>query len=342
MRSLAAIVLVSLLTACSATGLTGGSSAEPSVTPLASAAKPIRGVNFTYVRPSVYTKGITPKYDAENVIAYPQRSAVKNKLFVWLPGTKAVPKQYRYVLAEAALNGFNAIGLEYPNGTEVNALCASSTDPNCWGGVRFEILTGIDSTPLVNVNAANSIEQRLIDLLGYLAKRYPKQNWGAFLSNGQPKWSWIEVGGHSQGAGQAGFIAKESSVAGACMIESPVDANAYIPAAAWLSESPLTSTATQYGFGNELDSFADFARMTLDWSLMGLSGPLVDVDQSSPPYFQTHQLFTSKGFRIPLNSHDYPVMDYITPIGSNGVPTFAPVWIYACALGTNLRSSLES
>jgi len=228
--------------------------------------------------------------------------------------------------------------LEYSNGTDANTLCARATDPNCWGGVRYDVMTGVDSSPLVNVDVPNSIERRLTDLLGYLAKRYPQQNWGTFLPGGQPKWAAIEMGGHAFGAGEAGFIAKENSVAGACMIENPADGNAYVPAAAWLAEAPLTSIVTQYAFANELDSYAGFARSALDWGVWGLSGPLVDVDQTSPPYFHSHQLFTSKAFATPLNSHDYPVMDSVTPIGADGVPTFAPVWIYACGLGTSLAS----
>src|SRR5579862_7766059 len=168
-------ICAALLPGCSTAPRPGGG-ALPSLA--AAAGKSFLGVQFSYVHPSRYTNGINPIYDAENVLAVPHgTTASKHRLFLWLGGTKTIPKMYRYIMAVAALNGFNVIGLEYPNIPEINALCATSHDPNCWGGVRFKILTGANTSTLVKVDRTNSIEQRLSDLLGYLAKRYPAQNW---------------------------------------------------------------------------------------------------------------------------------------------------------------------
>ena len=52
----------------------------------------------------------------------------------------------------------------------------------CQWKVRREIITGVDTSPLVDVNAANSIVNRLEKLLSYLGAYYPKEGWGQYLS----------------------------------------------------------------------------------------------------------------------------------------------------------------
>ena len=80
---------------------------------------------------------------------------------------------------------------------------------------RSEILDGFDSSTVVNVNRANSIENRLNKLLVHLAATDPAGNWEKFIdgsgSEPQPKWSETMIAGSSLGAGQAAMIAAEHS-----------------------------------------------------------------------------------------------------------------------------------
>jgi hypothetical protein len=293
----------------------------------------VLGVPLTFVRPSTYTKGIYPIYDAENVVAKPAHGKSKDKLFLFLGGTKTVPKMYKYIVAVAALHGLHAIGLEYPDIPRITFQCTSSRDPKCWGNARNEVFTGQNTSSLPDVDRTNSIEQRLIDLLGYLARTDPGGGWSTFLIHARPRWQLIEIGGHSQGGGHAAYISKFRRLAGDCPIEAPIDGNDYIPAAAWLSLPGQTSPHLGYGFANEHDNFVNFGSMVLDWTTLRFAGPQINVDNVGPPYFHSHQLFTSKQFFVALNSHDYPVMDYMTPLDANQNPVFAPVWSYVCGFG---------
>ncbi len=294
--------------------------------------KTVLGVSLTFVRPSVYTPRIDPAYDEANVIADPLKKA-KGRLFLFMGETGSVPKMYKYIVAEASRHGLNAIALEYPDGTAVRGICATTSDPNCWGNARNEILTGEDTSQSLHVNRVNSIQRRLVDLLKYLAQTDSKGGWSSFLSDNEPAWSLIEVGGHSQGGGFSAYISKFHQLSGDCSMEAPIDGNAKIPTAAWLSLDAQTSPTLGYAFANELDSFADFGTMVLDWTTLGFAGPLIRVDDVKPPYFSSHQVFTAAQFRSPIHSHEYPVVDASTPIGKNGIPTFAPVWDYACRFG---------
>src|SRR3989475_7975918 len=97
----------------------------------------------------------------------------------------------------------------YPNSVSIATVCGGQPDPNtCYEKVHLEILDGVDRSPFVNVNQANSIVNRLTKLLQFLADSFPDQGWSRFLAGDEPKWSQIAISGHSQGGGQAAMVAK--------------------------------------------------------------------------------------------------------------------------------------
>jgi len=60
-------------------------------------------------------------------------------------------------------------------------------DPSaCYQNSRLEIIDGIDRNGVVDVNLANSIDNRLTKLLQYLARQHPDEGWDRFLLRGQP------------------------------------------------------------------------------------------------------------------------------------------------------------
>jgi hypothetical protein len=182
---------------------------------------------------------------------------------------------------------------------------------------------------LLTISPEDSIVGRLTALLSYLSATYPDAGWNAFLSNGSPNWSLIVIGGHSQGAGDAAYIAKAQLLAGTCTFDCPDDGNSIVGTALWLSETNSTPVSSQYGFTNRGDRIATFTGVTLDWSIIGYPGPLYDVDNNSPPYNNSHQLYTVSLQSGLLASHCCTIVDAYTPF-SNNSPLFLPVWDYMC------------
>jgi hypothetical protein len=256
--------------------------------------------------------------------------SAKQRLFVFMPGTFGKPQNVRAIVREAAAHGLHAIGLNYPNDATVGSLCNGSADANCHGNVRAEILTGTDTTSLVSVTRANSIENRLIKLLQALHTQAPTEGWGAYLTNdGQPDWSRIRVAGHSQGGGHAAFIAKRYAVERAIYFSSPADAVAGQPAP-WIQIAGVTPGARQAGFIHVRDELTALAVASVAWQAMGLTGPQTSVDGASAPFGGAHQLTTdaapnpSGTARAPF--HGSTVSDDVTPRAADGTPLFAPVW----------------
>lgn len=269
--------------------------------------------------------------------------ARKNQLFVFLPGTGGIPLNTQEINNTAADLGFHAVNLTYPNDEAVGDLCGGlNTDLDCYGKVRLEIKDGTDRTNLVNVNRANSIENRLIKLLIYLRTQAPNDNWGQFLINDTNlDWSKIVVSGHSQGGGHAGIIGRFHPVARVVMFAA-MDFNARTNSPAnWIgvpSSTPNASTPDKFwGFAHTRDEIVTFNLLsTRIWTAYGMPnfGATVNVDSSAPPFNNTHSLTSNIDCD---NFHGCVVVD-ARLVRQNGVPVFKPVWEYLLSNTTVLLS----
>jgi hypothetical protein len=188
-------------------------------------------------------------------IAIPPVSPQQGRLFVFLPGSFGQPRHQLLILEQAAISGYHAIGLRYPNRWTINNLCEPTDDPACFEQTRSEILTGADRTPLIAITPANSIYNRLTKLLTYLDTTFPNEGWGQFLdSTGEPRWSLISVGGHSQGGGHAALLGKQVALARVCIFSAPADSlliKRQRVIAPWLSQAGATPSSAYYGLVHE-------------------------------------------------------------------------------------------
>lgn len=267
-----------------------------------------------------------------NLVVIDPAAKSNGELFVFFPGTGGQPNCCKYLLDTAAETGFHAIGLTYANATAVGTICRN--DLACYGTVRQDDFDGREPNPFVSVAPTNAIQARLVDLLRYLAHHYPAGGWSQFLSGNSPAWSRIVVSGHSQGGGDAAYIAKIRGVEGVVMLSSDVDSTSGTPpvAATYLTTGHLTPVARYVGLVHIRDPF--FAKIFTDWTALDLQsfGAKISVDQARTPFGHRHELVTSAivpGGRAPaLATHDSTAVDSQTPICSNGTRALAPVWRY--------------
>lgn len=216
---------------------------------------------------------------AQNVVLAPQGTPV-HRLFVFLPGTGAVASDYHRILDEAAARGYAVIGLNYANRGTVNMLCALSRNPGCWSDVR-------------GPRAADA-QKNLEAALATLAQTDPG-TWGEFYAHGTVAWNDVVIGGHSQGAGEAIWIAKEHRVAHACGFDSPSDGNKHVPVAAWLSAPSATPASAIVVATNTDDRISKFDLVRANVAALGL-----------PPQNFIVRTIAGKGF---LGSHNALAID---------------------------------
>ena len=271
----------------------------------------------------------------DNHYAWLDTSAQSNhKLFVFMPGASQRPNLFKLVQQEAARLGYHVIGLMYPNGVRIGAICPNTVDPvGCYEATRLETIDGVDRGPLIDVSPANSIDNRLTKLLEYLAAQYPDEGWSQFLVDGAPKWPLIAVGGHSLGGNTAAMIAKIRLVARVVLFSAVNDTlNAADGGAtaspAWVV-GHVTPVDRYYGIAHD-DDPTGFAAIRASWESIGLAafGPAVAPEVSDPPYGWSHMLVTDLPPQAGTNPHGAPSNDLNTPLAPDGTPLLRDAWDY--------------
>jgi len=205
------------------------------------------------VKPSKTNSDIR-KFDDDHWITFDYSVTVPHPpLLVFMPGTGGTPPGPKMYLEAAAKLGYRVISLAYNDDPAVVAYCVKIPDPTCSQNFRQMRAYG-DSTisdDSIKNTVAESISVRLVSLLNYLNQKYPKDNWGEYLTGNEPNWARIALTGQSQGAGMAAYIAKQKSVARVILFSSPwdfyKDPEGKNQPAPWLSTPSITPLKKWFG-----------------------------------------------------------------------------------------------
>jgi hypothetical protein len=306
--------------------------AERARTPLAS--DPNRVVHF--ISPQETDPSID-QFLQDHYAMLNRAAAANGRLFVFLPGTYARPRDYQRLLDEAARMGFHVLGLEYPsvgddaNSSMVVQVCNRDPDPACHGEVRATRIYGGEARG-VSVTSANAIMNRLVRALTYLGQQHPDEGWDAFLVDGRVDWSRVVVGGHSQGGGMAAYLAKQHEVARVAMFSGPSDfALAARGYASWLAQPSATPLERYFGLVHAEERAA--SSMLGAYAVLGLArfGEPVTLNGADAPPPQAHMLVVTLPHRAPSVAaldpyHGSTAVDGVTPLDASGRPAYAPAW----------------
>ncbi len=303
------------------------------------AAQPALGSVEREIQPTQTDSSIPAPNDPSFVVTPNPGVPARNRLFVMIPGTGATPKVYHLVVEEAAKRGYHAIGLAYASKVAVGTACEHAATATCFGDVRQKMITGQNTTALVDISPQNSIVHRLDALLRYLAATYPDEGWGQYLTPaGEVAWTKLHVGGHSQGSGDAGYMTKLFPLARACFFSFGYDKNASFPMPAWLNLPNVTPASHMYGFINTHDEIVNINYAEAEWKILGMFafGEPVSVDGAMPPYGGTHMLTTSLAPAAGTQpnavypEHSEPIADVRIPKNPDGSPVTIPAWDAMC------------
>jgi hypothetical protein len=288
--------------------------------------------NFKTVLPSATDSEINT-FDTVHGVYFNPSVKTKNKLLVFLPGTNGTGMGGKTFSQVAANEGFHVISLSYPTSIAAT-ICHSQTDENCFENFRREIIEGKDLSPLIEVNRANSIENRLQKLLVYLKKNFEKENWEQYLTDkDEINWEKLILSGQSQGGGHAPLMAKFHKVSRVIMFSAPKDWNRSADKPAkWYGEGK-TPLKSYFAFNHIQDKQGcDYQQQLENLKTLGLFqfGEPIDVDKVAPPFSNSRILVTDYPGK-PLTSieaHTSLMGDGRTPLDKDGVPYFKPIWIY--------------
>ncbi len=288
--------------------------------------------NRKMVLPST-TDAAIDTFDLPHGVYFNNSAKSKNKLVVFIPGTNGNGNGAKRFSQVAADEGFHALVLSYPSSIPATS-CRTENDDNCFENFRREIIEGKDLSNLIQVNQANSIENRLQKLLSYLNKNFVNEKWGQFLTEtGDINWEKLILAGQSQGGGHAPLIAKYHKVSRVIMFGGPkdYDKNNNKPAK-WYSEG-ATPLKNYFTFNHKQDlQGCTFPQQLEILEMLGLNkfGDPVDIDKTKPPFNNSRILITDyPGSTVTsLVAHTSVMGDSRTPLDKDGIPLFKPVWIY--------------
>jgi hypothetical protein len=247
------------------------------------------------VRPNQTDAGYSSTDKNHYVVRNSKKSI--NKLLLFIGGSYSNPADYYLVSDHAATLGLDVINLSYLNDIAAAPL-GSSADRLIFDNYREELCFGTAVSNVVSVDALNSIVTRAINLIIYLNKTYPDQNWGQYLTAANTlQWSKIIVTGHSQGAGHACYLAKKNLVDRLVMFSGPNDYHGYFSAAAnWLSQSGKTPVSKQYVLLHTQDEIVPFNNQIANITALGLlaAGQSATLaDNLTTPYSNSRALSIS-------------------------------------------------
>jgi predicted esterase len=163
------------------------------------------------------------RYNDPHYIVFERSTTSAAPLLLFMPGTGGKPVRASDFADAAAHQGYRVIGLEYMDEPAVAQICPRNRDPKCSENFRRKRIYGDDVTDVIDDRPSESVVNRLVKLLGFLAREHPTEGWSDYVDNGQPRWNRIAVSGLSQGAGMAAYIAQRSSVARVILFSSPWD-----------------------------------------------------------------------------------------------------------------------
>jgi pimeloyl-ACP methyl ester carboxylesterase len=233
-------------------------------------------------------------FDQPHLSWVPQGSP-RHQLVVYLPGTGGHPNP-RSLLPEVATRlGFHFVSLMYPDAVSAQRACRESESPAAYTAFRTAIIEGGRYEQLV-VPPAESIENRLTQLLVYLRRSQPREGWGEYLAGDRIAWSKIVIAGHSQGGGHAYLIGKMHPVARVVMLSSPKDYSERFHApAAEFEATGATPPQREFAFNHVRDTqaYCNHDQQMECFQKMGLT-ILGSADADSPQhdYRRAHLLFT--------------------------------------------------
>lgn len=244
-------------------------------------------------------------------------------------GEPQKPVNQRF-LKNAALSGYHAVYLMYPNDVAAAEACRDKPDRDGFALFRWAIIEGGNNV-YINIPRAESIENRTIKLMQYLQREHPGQNWGQFVANGQVAWDKVAVAGQSQGGGHAAIIATRYLVARVLCFGAPKDYSRYYDEPAKWYESSVTPMSRFFAFNNYQDGMGCTPeQQLLNIKKLGIDkvGGIANVDEEKRPFHRAHVLFTNwPGTKTEsLTAH----LSMLNPkiLEQNGIPHFRPVWLY--------------
>ncbi len=222
--------------------------------------------------------------DLENAIV-DTSVAPRGKLVIWMMGHNS------RLFERLADYGLHAVQIAYAKQWFGKVCLEKPVGENCRGNVRIEAATGEDFSKDVDLAKPDGMMERARQFVTWLAKENPQGGWDYFLTaDGKDlRWDDVIMAGSSHGSTTSARFAKHKKVSRVVMLCGPRDQHQV-----WQKLPSATPENRYFGFSHVLDGGWTGDHYCRSWELIGLNrfGPIVNVDQTKPPFENSRRLIT--------------------------------------------------
>jgi len=210
----------------------------------------------------------------------------RGQLVVWLMGHN--PRLFE------RLNSYGLHAIQPHYARQWFGICCQEkpVGPHCRGNMRLEAATGEDFSDEVAIEKPDGMIERSFQFVRWLNNENPEGNWGQFLNEAGDglRWDKVIMSGASHGSTTSARFAKHQEVARVVALCGPRD-----QFQDWQKLPSATPENRYFGFTHVLDGGWTGDHYCRSWELLGMHrfGPLVDVDETAPPYGNTRRLITA-------------------------------------------------
>jgi hypothetical protein len=209
----------------------------------------------------------------------------RGRLVIWLMGHNAG------LFERISGYGLHGIEVHYANRWFSKLTKEQLADGESIGKIRLEAATGEDVSPLVAIPKPDSIMERSLQFVKWLARENPQGRWEQFLTpdgNGL-LWEKVILSGISHGSTTAARFAIHQKVDRVVMFSGPRDNTEH-----WQGLPSATPANRFFGFTHVLDGGWVGDHYCRSWQLLKMHqfGPLVNVEHAAPPYSNSRRLIT--------------------------------------------------
>jgi hypothetical protein len=246
-----------------------------------------------YINPDSTYPGIEQVHSGHFITISTSNTSAK-KLLISIPGTTGPGDVMKSFDSVAALEGYLAISIDYPNNRNT-ATFINSTDKEAFNKFRQELDFGTPVSDSVNVDSLNGIVNRITKLVIYLARTRPSEGWKNFLVQNHIKWELVTLAGHSQGAGHVSYIAHAFRVHRVIMLSGPQDflANFDMPAP-WLSADSKTPYSSYFSLLHDNDAYNTQRQIRNDLAAMHTDSSVIYRFQNMDAFPKQKRIFISE------------------------------------------------
>lgn len=212
-----------------------------------------------------------PRCAATGIVEPSGQVALKEQLFLWLPGRKGRSIDNLHMANIVGFAGYRALFLAWDNVVAVGEACGAATgtiggscSDDCSGTVREELLTGRDDP-----TDATYTPQQLDGIVHRVAMALEQEHeadvngvwqWDQYcapdpVDGTKIDWAHVVVGGHSFGGNQAAYISYRHPTSGALVVDSGHDAcDALLPDPMNLQVDVYEDTGSDYNLSPDGDA----------------------------------------------------------------------------------------